>query len=203
MYKIAKTPPVADQKVKIGSPYVVNNSSVSYQKVPISKQTYLAYVVVIRDSLNFHLDIYWPEKVGKKYENVINYDYDFRSEELGSEIITRKAYSCHLKGVEIANSDKDFYNAKEAHSFITKKIARTNGWVLVSLSDIDIYRRILVTLFDVITRTNINDELLLKKSPRTGTPIAKEYVRPARNKSQFTPSVERKDYRIIWNGAKN
>lgn len=200
----------SNNQTKTWSPVKTNNIIASpfpltpgglYQKIPISKQTYLAYVVVIRDSLNFHLDIYCPEKIKKKYDNVINYTYDFKSEELGDQVYSRQAYSCHLKGVEIIIDDNDSSNVKEAHAFVTKKISRTNGWVLVSIGDIDIYRRILITLFDIITRKNINDEILAKKSSKSQKPIAKEYSRPIRNKNPYTPMVEKKDYRIIYNGA--
>lgn len=200
-------PPTPEGKNKNFTPNFINASPfpstptlANYQKVPISKQTYLAYVVVIRDSLNFHLDIYWPEKIKQKYESVINYTYDFRSEELGSGVFSRQAYSCHLKGVELMCNEDEYCAAKEAHSFMTKKLAKTNGWVLVSVSDIDVYRRILVTLFDVVTRQNINDELLAKKNSKTGTPLAKEYIRPSRIKATFTPISEKKDYRIVYNG---
>ena len=176
-----------------------------YQKIPQSRETYLAYVVAIRDPLNLHLDIYWPSEVADRYSNAIHYDYTFISEELGNQICTRSAYSCHLRGVEIVStSPNDFTNMKEAYILISKRIARSGGWVLVSLTDIDIYRRILINVFDIVTRQSLNQEFLTKISSRTGELIAKEYIRPLRSRPMFQPSSDSvpKDYHIVFNAPK-
>lgn len=174
-----------------------------YKKLPHVKETYLAHVVAIRDPLNFHLDIYWPEDISKRYDSTLHYDYTFVSEELDPGVYVRPAYSCHLRGVEITQTDQnDFINMKEAYILISKRILRSGGWVLVSVSDIDIYRRILVNVFDIITRKSINQELLDYVSERTQEHIAKEYIRPARNKVMFSPPVNvPKDYHIVYSCA--
>jgi hypothetical protein len=176
----------------------------SYHKLPQTRETFLAYVVAIRDPLNFHLDIYWPDEMAERYNLALKYDYTFVSEELGPNIYSRPAYSCHLRGVEIASNLNDLAthtaNMKEAYILISKRILRSGGWVLVSVSDIDVYRRILVNMFDVVTRQSLNQELLNKVSTRTGDPIAKEYVRPVRTKNMFQPSGNNlpKDYHIVY-----
>lgn len=180
-----------------------------YQKLPQSHTSYLAYVVAIRDPLNFHLDIYWPEEIAERYSTALKYDYTFVSEELNPEIYVRPAYSCHLRGVEITsicngdlqpNLTLHTANMKEAYILMSKRVLRSGGWVLVSVSDIDVYRRILVNIFDVVTRQSLNQELLTKISARTGEPIAKEYVRPTRSRNMFQPSGNTipKDYHIIY-----
>lgn len=173
-----------------------------YQKLPQTREIYLAYVVAIRDPLNYHLDIYWPPEVEARYESALHYDYTFISEELGEGIKTRMAYSCHLRGVEIASNAQNstFENMKEAYIFMSRQIYRTGGWVLVSVSDIDIYHRVLVNIFDILTRQSMNIGLIQNISKRTGEHIAKEYVRPSRNKQMFQPSSPPKDYHIIFNG---
>jgi len=91
-----------------------------YQKMPPIKETFLAYVVAIRDPLNLHLDIYWPKEIEERYKSAIHYNYTFLSEELPENIYERPAYSCHLKGVEIiSKSPTDFSNAKEAYVLIS------------------------------------------------------------------------------------
>lgn len=170
-----------------------------YQKLPQVKETYLAYVVAVRDPLNFHLDIYWPSKMAERYSSAIRYDYTFVSEELAPTVHVRPAYSCHLRGVEIIQSaPNDFSNMKEAYILMSKRILRSGGWVLVSVSDIDVYRRILVNVFDVVTRVSLNRELLTRVSSRTGSVIAKEYTRPIRTKSMFNPQGSQRDYHIIY-----
>jgi hypothetical protein len=191
------------------SPRDIGFTLSSYQKLPNSHTTFLAYVVAIKDPLNYHLDIYWPEDIAERYSSSLKYNYTFVSEELGPEINSRSAYSCHLKGVEIISSVGDdtqqnisthTSNMKDAYILMSKQILRSGGWVLVSVSDIDVYRRILINIFDVITRQSLNQELLSKLSTRTGEPIAKEYIRPSRSKNMYHPIGNDipKDYHIVY-----
>lgn len=187
----------------IQSPKSPDTTPTFYQKLPPNKETYLAYVVAIRDPLNLHLDIYWPPEIVERYNTSLHYDYRFISEELEPKIHQRIAYSCHLRGVEIIpNGPNDFTNMKEAYILISKRILRSGGWILVSVGDIDVYRRILINIFDVVTRQSINHELLGKVSERTGEPIAKEYVRPLKLKPMFQPDESvPKDYHIVFTGS--
>ena len=155
-----------------------------YQKIEATREVYLAYVVAIRDSLNYHLDIYWDKTTEEKYSNTLNYDYTFVSEELDNKIYTKKAYSCHLKGVEIVEGVN---NMRESYVIMSKKISESNGWVLVSVGDVDVYRRILVNMFDIINRHSFNAELL-RATSKSGEHIAKEYSRPMKPKVMFQPS---------------
>ena len=59
-----------------------------YKKLPPNRETFLAYVVGIRDPLNLHLDIYWPPEFEQRYESAVHYPYEFISEELGPEVGT-------------------------------------------------------------------------------------------------------------------
>jgi hypothetical protein len=200
----------SSKEIYCESPYLTSPfTPISYQKLPQTQTTFLAYVVAIKDPLNFHLDIYWPPEIFDRYSTSLKYDYTFISEELGSEINVRPAYSCHLRGVEIISPTGDDVqqnistytsNMKEAYILVSKRILRSGGWVLVSVTDIDVYRRILVNIFDIITRQSLNQELLSKISSRSGESIAKEYIRPLRNKNMFQPTGNNipKDYHIIY-----
>lgn len=158
---------------------------VMYTKITADKSIYLAYVVTIKDPINLHLDIYWPETIKEKYISAIRYEYSFIGEETLEEgIITRTVYSCHLRDIEI---NPGFANMKEASIIVSKMINESNGWVLVNVSDVDIYKRILINLFHVHTRSSINKELLIKVNPLTNTPIARRYIKHIRNKHLFKP----------------
>jgi len=52
------------------------------------------------------------------------------------------------------------YILKDAHISMIRQFDRQNGWVLCTISDVDIYRRLLVTLYDPITRKDISSILL-------------------------------------------
>jgi len=186
------------------SPAASPADRVNYQKLPVVKDTYLAYVVAIRDPLNLHLDIYWPQELAERYSTALHYDYTFVSEELEKSIYTRPAYSCHLRGIEILSTElHDSSNTKEAYILVSGHIIRAGGWILVSISDIDIYRRILVNVFEVISRKSINQALLDRVSGRSGHKIAREYARPLRAKPAFSPTHQvPKDYHIVYGSSK-
>lgn len=182
---------------------ITSTSSLLYQKLPQNKELYLAYVVAIRDPLNYHLDIYWPKKLAERYSSTIQYDYTFVSEELGEGVYRRQAVSCHMRGVEIIQRDEDdFTNMKEAYLIVSKRILRAGGWVVVSVGDIDVYKRILIDIHDIGTGCSLNEELLSYVSSKTGENIAKEYVRPLKLKSMFKPQVMEDDYHIVYENKK-
>lgn len=167
------------------------HKTVQYQKTHGGNNTYLAYVVGVQGPLNLHMQIYFPPNVEKQYITADHYEYSYISEEYPDDSLIRKGrvYHCHLRGVEICATE-DPSNTKEAHIFITKRINESLGWVLVSISDIDIYNRLLVNIFDIKTRLSINTQLLSEKNYRTDEYIAKEYIRPVKNKMSFNPAVK-------------
>ena len=172
-------------------------SSSPYHKLTASKETYVAFVNAVKDPLNVHLDIYWSESVAEKYKNAMHYDYEFISEELDSqEIITRKSYHCHLRGIEVIVDEDYSFNSKMAYVHLMQTVIEHGGWVLVSVGDIDIYQRILVNIFNVVTRKSINKQLLSIKSPKTNKNIVKEYVRQNTNKKQF--SADKKEFHYVY-----
>jgi hypothetical protein len=97
-----------------------------------------------------------------KYVDVpINYDilkYDpinglTCSEEL---IVESKSYRCHLRGI-VANKGMELNNIVPE----TKRIIYDNdGWVMCLISDIDIYGRILIDLYDINQIIHLNNVLL-------------------------------------------
>ena len=173
----------------------------SYQKINTSNTTYLAYVVALQNPLNIHLQIYWPQDVELKYRSCCKYTYEYVSEELGNDIHEGFVYSCHLKGIEIIQNVNGVSNMKEAYVFISKRISQLLGWFLVSVSDIDVYSRILINMFDIITRKSINKEILEIKNPHTELFIAREYNRP--NKQVFLPKFNQNSYNIEYNSDDN
>lgn len=168
-----------------------------YRPMPKSRDLYLAYVVVVCDSLNFHLDIYWPDSMAEQYKSAMSYEYTFESEELQTSPCKRNAHVCHLDGVELDTSDSN--HAREAYILLTKRLFNTGGWALISVSDIDIYRRVLVVIYDALSKERINDMILNYTSPVSGTPIARNYSRPGRNRPLYKPDKSvPTDYLIVY-----
>ncbi len=66
---------------------------------------------------------------------------------------------------------------REAHIAIIRQFDRQNGWVICTISDVDIYRRLLVTLYDPITRKDLSEILLSEEY--------KDYFRPYNHLKQL------------------
>lgn len=171
-------------------------SSSPYHKLTQSKETYVAFVNAVKDPLNLHLDIYWSDAIAEKYKDAMSYDYEFISEELDPTIHKRKSYHCHLRGIEIVADEDYSFNSKTAYIHLMQYVIKYGGWVLVSVGDIDIYQRILVNIFNVVTKKSINKEMLNIKSPKTNKNIVKEYSRQQSNKKQFSP--EKKEFHYVY-----
>mgnify|MGYP003405096825 CR=1 FL=1 len=173
---------------------ISQHSSSPYHKIKESKETYIAFVNAVKDSLNIHLDIYWPASVSEKYKEAMKYQYTFISEELDEHENTRTSFHCHLRGIEIISDEDYSSNSKIVYNFLMQNIIKQGGWVLVSVGDIDIYQRILVNIFNVVTRKSINKEILQLVSPRTNKKIAKEYIRQTSGKKQFVANKKEFHY---------
>lgn len=169
-----------------------------YQKLPPSATTYVAHVVAVENPLNLHLQIYWPDSMHIRYKDALHYDYSYIAEEHFQEVQNAVVYSCHFKGVEVCSADENNLSQamKEAYIFMTKKVHQSNGWFLVSVNDIDVYRRILINLFDIITRKSINIELLEYRSEITQQAIARTYIRPS--KKLFQPNKTSPTYHLVF-----
>lgn len=123
-----------------------------------------AYVVNVYDPINFDLDILWSntelkEIYGQSIQN--EYKYKIVTEDF---IVTEEekigtSHRCHLKGV----ASKHPYNKSTACASIDIKrmIDGNDGWATCIVSDIDIYKRILIELF-VAPRKSIAEFLLTK-----------------------------------------
>ncbi|AYV86005.1 MAG: hypothetical protein Solivirus3_5 [Solivirus sp.] len=161
---------------RLASPSV----TVPYQRLQSPKETFVAFVTSIKDPLNLHLDIYFPAHIEARYSKALSYEYKFLSEECsgGPGIIqTRKTYVTHLKGIELIADENYRLNSKAAYIYLMQHITVQGGWVLCSVGDTDIHLRLLVNIFDVITKVSINKSMLSVISPRTGKPVVKRYTK--------------------------
>ena len=155
-----------------------------YQEIKSSHETYLAYVVAIKDIFTIHLDIYWHKKAQNKYKLSSFYNYTFISEEIGNYICTRKAFICRLKGITIAPENKTV-NSRCIYNILLEHILKSSRWILISVGDINVFGRILVNVFDLITKKSMNMKILNYISPETGEHVSIEYKSHNR---EYTPT---------------
>lgn len=112
----------------------------------------LGYIANTHDSLNFDIDIEFPEGTESTYSSVITHQYACTA--LGENITypslestqARVAYRCRLFGVGINYESSQRYSQANSKLMIDIKqlIDACEGWVILDLNDIDVYGRLLV-----------------------------------------------------------
>jgi hypothetical protein len=74
---------------------------------------------------------------------------------------------------------------KEAHIAMIRQIDRQGGWVLCTISDCDVYNRILVTLYDPIMQTDLSSILLSEPYNKVFRPY--NYIAPPNDSCSSVP----------------
>lgn len=124
----------------------------------------IGFIVNVHDATNFDIDLEISPEIHEKYADVIfnQYTYQdlssdffdssdlFKSEHDVPSIGT--TYRCRLRGVGINQLSQHTHAWKSNKMCVEVKqlIDRTDGWITCTLSDIDVYQRLLV---DIIINT--------------------------------------------------
>ena len=120
----------------------------------------VGYVVNVHDALNYDIDLYLPDEIRSRYLNAKHKDernvvilnkYSYVDVDDNDVNKDRLTYRCRLKGIGL-KCHKSYKLQRNAHIEMMRRIDRQNGWVYVTVSDIDIYQRILVNLYDPISK---------------------------------------------------
>lgn len=135
------------------------------------------FIVNIHDATNFDIDLDIVPQLHERYCDVISNQYTYQ--DLGEDFLENPdlnrlrvapevgtTYRCRLKGVGINQLPSSEHTWKSNQMCVNVKqlIDRTDGWVTCTLSDIDVYQRLLV---DIVIYTsngpiNLRDYLLVK-----------------------------------------
>lgn len=133
------------------------------------------FMVHIHDATNYDVDLDIPSDVLSKYADVISNTYTYKALPANflsnpdirslscTDTKTGTTYRCRLRGVGINHSQA--WKHKAIALEVKQLIDRTNGWITCTISDIDVYNRILVDIV-IHTRTesiNLRDYLLTNK----------------------------------------
>lgn len=123
------------------------------------------FIVNSYDGTNYDIDIIFPEGIEELYEDkVITNPYEFFERatcECPPVKMNRKTYRCRLKGIKTNNkvkSDPDLM--KKISNDVLNFKNRCNGWVFLNIGDIDVFKRMLVEMFDPISGESLNQVLL-------------------------------------------
>lgn len=115
------------------------------------------FIVNTHDSTNFDIDFDIPYEIHDTYQDVISNQYSyhdfedsvFENPNLNMKITPKigTTYRCRLRGIGI-NQSSNMYITKSNRICMELKllIDRTDGWIKCTLSDIDVYRRLLVDI---------------------------------------------------------
>lgn len=136
----------------------------------------VGYIVNVHDPFNYDIDLLFSNDYRRRYSRVVNNNYKYTRMVNGKEIeYEGTAYRCRIRGIGIVRDVPNKYNqiAYEAHNELTKKFNRQNGWILCIASDVDIYNRLLVDIFDPVTGENISNILLRQNYRPLFQPYAK------------------------------
>lgn len=122
------------------------------------------FIVNMHDPTNFDIDLNLSPLQKHKYQDVIfttykYFDFDHPLITLSSidqidNPLSGIAYRCRLRGIAINKSVNHGHNS-QIYSLVKNLIDQSDGWVTCTISDIDIYRRILVDI-----TFHINDQII-------------------------------------------
>lgn len=147
------------------------------------------FIVNVHDATNFDIDLDISLELHEKYQNVISNQYTYQDLddnflenpemnrlEIKPEIGT--TYRCRLRGIGINQLGTMEHTLKSNQMCIDVKqlIDRSDGWVICTLSDIDVYKRLLVDINIQTSNGSINlRDYLLYKMKDEPNPLFYQY----------------------------
>lgn len=160
-------------------------STLNYRRLADVKNI-SGFVVNIHDAINFDIDLELPYPIRASYRTVIinNYIYhDYSCQDLIDVVKTINdkvglTYRCRLRGIGInkANVANRRWKMTQIAIAVKQLINRSDGWVVCTLADIDIYQRLLVDIYiHTITGTINLYDFILKKMIEEDEPIYYKY----------------------------
>lgn len=149
------------------------------------------FVVNVHDATNFDIDLEMSPEFHERYNNVISNQYTYQ--DLGNDFLENPdlsrtirntprvgtTYRCRLRGVGINQLPQNLHIWKNNQMCVEVKqlIDRTDGWITCTLSDIDVYERLLVDVIINTCNKTINlREYLLNRMEQEKTPIFSSYT---------------------------
>jgi len=136
------------------------------------------FIVNVHDATNFDIDLDISPDLHEKYHDVISNQYTYQ--DLGIDFLENPdmnrlvcitpeigtTYRCRLRGVGINQLSSSEHTWKSTQMCVDVKqlIDRTDGWISCTLSDIDVYQRLLVdiTIFTCNGAIDLREYLLIK-----------------------------------------
>ena len=126
-----------------------------YKKLPETKTW--GFVVNAHSTLNLDIDIIFKnEQLIDQYKYSASKPYHFEGDD--GFTYQSKAYRCRLRGLSLIPGKKT--TSRKVLDKLQKKIHEQRDWVILKISDIDSYDRILVDIIDPISHKSLNDYII-------------------------------------------
>lgn len=143
------------------------------------------FVVNVHDATNFDIDLSLTKSLHDRYQDVISNQYTYQDFlptfdiNYKDSIITPKigtTYRCRLKGIGVNTSNNSQLEIASKIKYITKLVKQlinlSDGCVICTISDVDVYQRLLVEITLNVDNKIINlKEFILEKSFDEGLEI--------------------------------
>ena len=156
-----------------------------------STENIIGYIVNVHDAVNYDIDLLLDDELRKRYWNVITNNYVYSG--IDNVEHNSTTYRCRLKGIGINNptvlssspgmkgklkvskKPRTFQSPalREATITMIRQFDRFNGWVICTVSDVDVYRRLLITIIDPVSKRDLRD-ILFAESPALFCPYELE-----------------------------
>jgi hypothetical protein len=175
------------------NPALCHDGSVRLNKYKHMREIYNVngFIVNIHDATNFDIDLSIPAEIREKYSDVIVSEYKFKDmdddflENPLLETISQKpeqigiTYRCRLRGVGINQNPirNHKWRMNQVCVDVKQLIDRCDNWVTCTISDIDVYRRLLVDItIHTSTGSIILSDFLLRRNPTEENQLFYPYV---------------------------
>jgi endonuclease YncB( thermonuclease family) len=130
---------------------------------------YVGFVVNLYDPLNWDIDLLIPKNQLENFKNVFTSKYTYADEDgVEKEGVT---YRCRIRGIIYEETSQSLRKMIRRDDVVYKVyvemnqiIDRCNGWVACRIFGFDKYQRILVDIYDPVSKKNIGLNLLNLKN---------------------------------------
>lgn len=161
-YSGERKPSSGKKNAKTGETILGSIAKTPYINMPVRRT--FGYVVSILDALNVDIDIWLPPEIDTMYRGAIRANYIFKEIVNGSCIEQPKqsrAIRCHLKNIALPKPDSqdNIDTVGAAKIFTITWLMEHDRWVGLEISDVDIYKRVLVRIFDLNFQRSLDEEL--------------------------------------------
>lgn len=182
------------------SPDLTSHKVIRYKKMNTSYNI-IGFIVNVHDATNFDIDLDMSPELHQQYQDVISNQYTYQDLEpdfIENPDFTKLAtlntkigitYRCRLKGIGINQStttSNHYWKSNQMCIEVKQLMDRTDGWVLCTVSDVDVYQRLLVDVIMETSTESINlRNYLLARMANEPNPIFYPYSsKRYRNKTQ-------------------